>query len=227
MRHLFIIFFISFFCLPHAVISQELYLLEGHQVLLYKIINCWYFAPNEDSVQLCGDLLEYKNIGKAKISFFQNSSTMKISVEGGFAPLLSVAEGCDNCSPSSTEAMWMNDSYFSNSKATLHIEESTYNNKYSIFIENINKNRLNVVEEEEKQLTFILTGTVQGLQNGKIALHPAGDFLGKCKESNEGRLGLSAVDLAVALSEDGPQLLKFDLSSRGKDYSVWHSSSWK
>lgn len=73
------------------------------------------------------------------------------------------------------------------------------------------------MEEEEKQLTFILTGTVQGLQNGKIALHPAGDFLGKCKESNEERLGLSAVDLAVALSEDGPQLLKFDLSSRGKD----------
>lgn len=111
----------------------------------------------------------------------------------------------------------MNDSYFSNSKATLNIEESTYNNKYMIFIENINKNRLNFLEEEEKQLAFILTGTVQGLQNGKIALHPAGDFLGKCKKSNEGRLGLSAVDLAVALSEDGPQLLKFDLSSRGKD----------
>ena len=102
-----------------------------------------------------GDLLEYKNIGNAKISFFQNSSTMKISVEGGFAPLLSVAEGCESCSPSSTEAMWMNDSYFSNSKATLNIEESTYNNKYMIFIENINKNRMNVVEEEEKQLTSL------------------------------------------------------------------------
>ena len=217
MRHLFIIVVISFFCLPRTAVSQELYLLEGHQVLLYKIINWWYFAPNEDSVQLCGDLLEYKNIGNAKISFFQNSSTMKISFEGGFAPLLSVAEGCESCSPSSTEAMWMNDSYFSNSKATLNIEESTENNKYSIFIENINKNRLNVLEEEEKQLAFILTGTVQGLQNGKIALHSAGDFLGKCKESNEERLGLSAVDLAVALSEDGPQLLKFDLSSREKD----------
>ena len=217
MRHLFIFVFISFFCLPHTTVSQELYLLEGHQVLLYKIINWWYFAPNEDSVQLCGDLLEYKNIGNAKISSFENSSTMKISIEGGFAPLLSVAEDCESCSPTSTEAMWTNDTYFSNSKATLHIEESTHSNNYSIFIENINKNRMNVVEKEQKQLAFILTGTVQGLQNGKIALHPAGDFLGKCKESNEGSFGFSNVKLVVALSEDGLQLLKFDLSSRGKD----------
>lgn len=76
---------------------------------------------------------------------------------------------------------------------------------------------MNVVEKEQKQLAFILTGTVQGLQNGKIALHPAGDFLGKCKESNEGSFGFSNVKLVVALSEDGLQLLKFDLSSRGKD----------
>ena len=217
MRHLFIIVFISFFWFPHTTFSQELYLLEGDQVLLYKIINWWYFKPTEDSAQLCGDLLEYKNIGNAKISFLQNDSIMKISIEGGFAPLLSVADGCENCPPASTEAMWTNDAYFSNSIATLHIEELAHTNNYSIFIENINKNRLKVLEKEQKQLAFILTGTVQGLQNGKIALHPAGDFLGKCKESNEGRFGFSTVKLVVALSEDGLQLLKFDLSSRGKD----------
>jgi len=143
-RHLFIIVFISFFCLPHTTVSQELYLLEGHQVLLYKIINWWYFAPNEDSVQLCGDLLEYKNIGNAKISFLQNGSIMKISIEGGFAPLLSVAADCERCSTTSTEAMWMNDTFFSNSKASLNIEELAHTNNYSIFIENINKNRLKV-----------------------------------------------------------------------------------
>jgi len=216
-RHLFIIVFISLFCLPRTTVSQELYLLEGHQVLLYKIINWWYFAPNEDSVQLCGDLLEYKNIGNAKISFLQNGSIMKISIEGGFAPLLSVIEGCESCSPTSTEAMWTNDTYFAKSKTTLHIEESAYNNNYSIFIENINKDRLKVLEETQNQLAFILTGTVQGLQNGKITLHPAGDVLEKCNESNERRLGFSAINLVVVLSEDGLQLLKFDLSSRGKD----------
>ena len=85
--------------------------------------------------------------------------------------MLSVAEGCESCSPASTEAMWINDSYFSNSKATLNIEESTNNNNYTIIIENIHKNRMNVFEEEDKQLASILRGTVQGLQNGKIALH--------------------------------------------------------
>ncbi len=108
----------------------------------------------------------------------------------------------------------MNDTYFANSKATLHIEKSTRSNNYSIFIENINKNRMNVLEEEQRQLAFILTGTVQGLQNGKITLHPAGDVLEKCNESNERRLGFSAINLVVVLSEDGPQLLKFNLSSR-------------
>lgn len=130
--------------------------------------------------------------------------------------MLSVVDDCENCPPASTEARWTNDTYFSNSIATLHIEELAHTNNYSIFIENINKNRLKVLEEAQRQLAFILTGTVQGLQNGKIALHPAGDVLGKCNESNERRLGFSTINLVVVLSEDGPQLLKFSLSSRGE-----------
>ena len=71
------------------------------------------------------------------------------------------------------------------------------------------------MEKEQKQLAFILTGTVQGLQNGKIALAPpAGDFLGSRKESNEGSFGFSTVKLVVALSEsDGlATACKVDLS---------------
>ena len=211
------VLFINLFCFPQTTFSQELYLIEGHQTLLYKVINWWYFAPSEDSAQLCGDLLEYKNIGNAKISFLENDSAVKISFDGGFASLLSVVDVCKSCSPNSEQAIWINDRYFAKSQVTLNIEELPYTNNYFIFIENVAINALKIIKENQKQMAFILTGTIQGLQNGKISLHSAGDFLGKCKISSEVLMPPATVSLVVRLSEDGPKLMEFTISVRGRN----------
>ena len=220
MRRLFTPSLIIILCLPHATFSQERYLLEGNQVLLYKMINWWYFAPSEDSATLCGEFLEYRNIGNAKIRILENDSVAEISFADGFAPLLSVIGECETCStPASTQARWINTKYFEGSKATLHIEESPHTNIFSIYIENIEKSASKVLKENQNQLAFILTGTVQGLQNGKIGLHPAGDILGKCTYSKKKTMGPSAVHLVVSLSEGGPPLIKFDVSAIDSNYS--------
>ena len=200
-------------CIPRISPSAELYFLEDSQVLLYKIINWWYYAPAVESVQLCGDNVRYVNTGKSKVSYIENGSAMKISIDDGFAPMLSVVKECETCSGSySGQSAWLNEEYFTGATSTLTIEEFAFTNEYSIIVKKIEKKAYAKFKEEEKLLVFTLTGVVQGLQDGKMAINPKSDFLEKCFESGINRLPESVAYLVVTNSDDGSTLMKFNIS---------------
>ena len=208
-------------CWAHSSSASQLYLLGGHQVLLYKIINWWYFAPAEESARLCGESLEYHVSGNAYVTFVEHDSALKISFKDGLAHLLSVVGGCDACSPAaSVQATGLNQDYFKEARAVVTIEELPHSNDYSIMIRSISNEASQLLQNAQNQLTVILTGTVQGLQNGKITLNPSGDLLGKCTDSNISSTAPAATTLVVTLSVGGPQLMSFDISAEDDDRSV-------
>jgi hypothetical protein len=63
-------------------------------------------------------------------------------------------------------------------------------------------------------LTLSVTGTVQGIMDGKIALDPSGDISEKCGASTREAKPASPPILMLKLWDEGPPLLKFTLSSR-------------
>lgn len=199
-------------CIPRLSTTSELYFLDNSQVLIYKIINWWYHAPTEESGQLCGKNLRYVNTGESNVSYVENGSAIKISIDDGFASMLSIVKECEACSkPYSSQSAWLNDEYFPGASATLTIEESVFTNEYSILIEKTTNGTFAKIKGNKKQLVFTLIGRVQGLQNGKVALNPKSDFLKKCFDEGPKKSPGSLVYLVVTNSVDGSTLMKFNI----------------
>jgi hypothetical protein len=208
---------VALFCLclsVHSATASEVYILGDQQVLLYKIINWWYFAPDDYSGQLCGESISYKSSGTAEIHLSPDSSTMKLSFNQQCAPLLALV-GDGNTSPTKTsmDSSWVNEDYFTSHKATLTIEETPHTNSCSIAINNVQYEQQDYLLAHQSILTLNITGTLYGLGEGKMALSPAGDFLEKCRATRNESTPPEAPVLTVALTEQGPPLLKFTLSS--------------
>lgn len=199
-------------CFPRILSATELYFLDNSQILLYKIINWWYYAPDGESAQLCGDHLKYVNNGNGKVSYVIDSSAIKISTNEGFASLLSLVKECETCStPYSIRSAWLNQRYFPGASATLTIKESAFTNEYSILIKKTGKDALSKLKDHEKQLVFTLSGQVQGLQDGKVALNPKSDLLEKCFARGQKHASKSLAHLTVTSSGDGSTLMKFNI----------------
>ena len=209
-----VIAILSFCCVAQWACASETYSLGGRQVLLYKIINWWYFAPDENSEHLCGESISYKSSGSAEIHLSPDSSTMKLSFNQQCAPLLAlVGNGGTSPAKTSMASSWVNEDYFTSHKATLTIEEKPHTNSCSITINNVLYEQQDNFLAHQNILTLSITGTVHGLGEGKMALSPAGDFLEKCSTTRDESTPPEAPVLTVSLTEQGPPLLKFTLSS--------------
>ena len=111
----------------------------------------------------------------------------------------------------------MDQDYFQDARAVLTIEELPYSNDYSIMIRNFTNDASQLLQNTQNQLAVILTGTVQGLQNGKITLNPSGDLLGKCTDLNKSSTAPAAITLAVSLSVEEPPLMLFNITAEHGD----------
>ena len=205
----------SLFCTSHSAKASEAYFLGGQQVLLYKIINWWYFASDPGSSQLCGESIAYRSSGTAEINLSKNSSAIEISFYRECAPLLAMV-GTHGADPEKTsvDAIWVNEDYFTSQKATLTIEELAHTNNCSIAVDNVQYEQQDNLQGYQSFLTLSVTGTVQGLMDGKIALDSSGDISEKCGASTLEAKPASPPILMLKLWDDGPPLLKFTLSSR-------------
>lgn len=191
-----------------------MYFLDGNRVLLYKIINWWYYATPGESDRLCGDRVKYVNGGNAKVHHSVQDSKVKITIVGGFAPLLSAVSQCESCPVLySIESSWQDVHFFTDSRSSLNIEESTFTNDYSLTIKGIDREEVESLMSMETDLVFTLSGRVQGLQNGKIALSRDGDLLEKCLTIGWRGLEPSKTYFTVSRSVDGPVLMSFEIAS--------------
>lgn len=203
----------TLFCFPRISSTAEFYFLDNSQVLLYKIINWWYYAPIEESAQLCRENLRYVNKGESKVSYIENGSFMKISFENGFASLLSIVKESEAGSkPYITQSTWLSEEYFPGATATLTIDEFAFTNEYSILIKKVKKETVVKLQGEQKQLLFTLVGNVQGLQNGKVTLNPNSDFLEKCFDEGQINRPKLLAHVVVTNPSNNSPLIKFNIS---------------
>ncbi len=221
MSKLFLVFILTFclYCFPRSALSEEVYFLDNSQVLLYKIINWWYYAPDEEGRQICGDEIKCISTENAKVSFTENNLRLTIFIKAEFAELLTLSDECVDCSGShSFEPIYLNNEYFHNAEVLLNINESAFTNHYAIEIKNISKKEYLKIKELEEHLVLTLNGTVQGLQDGKVALKFKGDHLNKCTMQSGVKIITEPIlNFVVTNSTDGSTLLKFDLSTSGTE----------
>lgn len=214
---LLITFIILHYCIvPKTSNGAELYFLDGSRVLLYKIINWWYYAPPGEGDQLCGERLEYVKTGNAKVHYFDKKTQVTITIDGGFAPLLSVVRKCETCpAVYSVVGSWQEGEDLSSESPRLTIDELPFTNEYTLTIEGIDRKMVETIRTWEADLVFTLSGVVQGLQNGKIAVGDALDKLGKCQTDGGADVTQQKTYFTVRRSKDGPVLAKFWVAPSG------------
>jgi len=183
----FLLFFICFSCsiiFTQDASCAENYYIDNNRVLLYKIINWWYDCLPEETDRLCGSRLKYENRGNAKAEFNNAERTLKLNVKGGFTDLISIFKQCKTCpGPSCLKCVWLNEKYFKNSEA-MNIYKNFAGPSIFVF-KNITKKQARQIKNMEKNLIFVLEGTISGLINNKIALHRAGNFLKPCPDHSQ------------------------------------------
>lgn len=164
----------------------ELYFLDGHQTLLYKTINWWYYAPVEDAEKIiCGAAVQYSYRGKTRHSYDESSMTLTVSPEDGFADLLSVLSPGENLRRT-LRLQGKKGSILSESIGDpfLTIEEQSLSNKYTLSFKPITFDEYQQLTKDIQSWRFVLSGKIWGLRSGKLALYRAADNLQNCCKIN-------------------------------------------
>lgn len=165
---------------------DEIYAIDGEPVLLYKIINWWYYCPPEESAELCGSRIQCRSRGDSQVEYDPAKSLLVLRIPGGFADMLSIFKNCTHCfGPSYLKCTWLNPKYFGSGKAAVVTGDTPAVSAFAF--EKMDEGHARLLQGIEKQLEFKLEGTVGGLLNGRIALHGTGDFLQSCPDRSGGR----------------------------------------
>lgn len=175
------------FCLePEHTSLSEICYVNHNEVLLYKIINWWNNSLPEDDTLPCGDLITCQRTGSTRIEYDKATMLLTLTTSESFGDLISVFKQCGGCpGPSYLECSWLNTKYFGNIQATTSSTRSRDIKKLSF--KEISPHQAAKLKDAEKDLAVVVEGVIGGLLsgNGKIALHPTGDFLKRCPNSSQ------------------------------------------
>ncbi len=161
--------------------ASERYFLDGHETLLYKSINWWYYAPAEDAGKICGSTVRYSYQGRADHSYDESSRVLTIFPEDGFAELLSVlSSGGDLRRLAALQGNKGNILSDDAGVPTLAIAEQPLSNKYSFSFNSIGVAEYRQLIKDVGSWQFVLSGKIRGLRSGKPALYRAPDNLRNC-----------------------------------------------
>lgn len=186
--------------------------LDGHYVLLYKIINWWNDSSTEDESLLCGDTLRCRSRGTVNVMYDQKEKTMVISCSAEYLELLSIIGSCSSCDdPVKLRVRWLNDMILGEmpQTATLTIDSGVCR----IFFNNISTSNAEVISAMALDLQMSLSGTIEGLllADGRIALHKNGVFLKDCGEAKNISKHSSKVQISLSNITTEEVLARFEL----------------
>ena len=206
----FIIVLSCFHIINHDVFCSETYSINNNRVLLYKVINWWYDCLPEESSQLCGRLVKCQNKGNAQVEYNETEMILKLQIKGGFADMLSVLKQCEHCfGPSYLQCIWLNPKFFGNGEAVIIQNEFAAIN--TLFFNNIDQKKFLQIRSIEKDIELILEGLISDLlrENGRIALHQAGNFLKPCPGAAQCRDDSFPISFKIINSHTGEMLAKY------------------
>ncbi len=166
----------------NTAFCSETYFIDGRRVLLYKIINWWYDCLPEESSLLCRRPIKCKNRGNALIEYNEADRVLNLNIKDGFAELLSISRQSNNYDgPTHLQCKGLNRKYFGlDVRAVVPKDFRTTN---SLIFHNVNEKEAQKFFHFKNDIVFVLEGVIFGLLNGKIALHPSGNFLINCPKA--------------------------------------------
>lgn len=206
--NLFLLLVLFFFYLhlnSRTASCSEVYRIDNQSTLLYKTINWWYDCLPQDNYFLCGKAIKYSNYGNARIEYTESMSILKISVQRGFADLLSIFKNCDDClGPSYLRCIWLNEKYFGKSKATpvSHMNQFIFHP--------MDKSQARIFKKLEKNIIFIVEGNILGLINeGKIALYNTGNLLKSCPNAVDDKGAIFPITVKIMNAKNDEILARY------------------
>lgn len=190
----------------------ERYYINDNGVLLYKIIDWWYYSLSEESDRFCGSTLTYQIRDNAGIEYNEAEMILKLKIQKGFTDMISIFKGCGNCfGPSYLKCTSLNRNYFGNGVAMNVSKE--FQAESTLMIKNVDREHARRILISESDIVFEVEGVIGGLLDGKIALHQAGTFRRNCPEAFDGRGNNFPVTLKVLNSRTKEPLLRYTVIS--------------
>lgn len=202
---LFFLVLVYFHGHPANVYCQESYYIDGQTVLLYKIINWWYDCLPEEDGLYCGKTIKCMSQGDAQIQYSEAEMTMKISVNGGLADLLSVFRQCERCSgPSRLYCVWQNEKYLGKVGAT------ELSNLKELVFKKVSRKNAHFIKTIQSDLAFMINGTIGGLQNdGTIALYQTDSPLKGCPDNSGKERTIQTISLDIVNAKTSEIIAKY------------------
>ncbi len=204
--------------IPNYTACSEKYYINDNRVLLYKIINWWYDSLVEESQQLCGRPIRCRSNGNIQIEYDAIKRTLKLKTKESFADLLSVFKQCEKCwGPSYLKLTWLNNEYFGDGNFIAPADKrSTLNSYIFDHIQRANAQRIQSIVDV---IDLELEGVVNGLMDGKIALHHSGKLLKTCHVTSEKHDVIFPITLKIVSSQTEEVLAKFSVVFDDKNYN--------
>ncbi len=179
-----------------STVYPEMFYINNNGVLLYKIINWWYFSPPEESSQLCGSSIRYLNRGNTRVGYHESKMILTFRIQDGFTDQLMVFKHCEGeDGPSILKCSSVNKKYFGRGVAT--DMSGKLLSKGIFVIKNVDKKHGRKVLKIESEIVFELEGVICGLMNGKIALYHGRTFLRHCPMESVDREGRYPITLKI------------------------------
>lgn len=185
--------------------------LDDQQILLYKIINWWYDARSAGG-ELCDSVITCRNSGVINFDVTDENGGTHATLQMMCVPLMSFFTNCEmqQSVSSPIPAAYTSDQY-RDAEVTLVITEFPTTNNCLIRFENISRDAALTLEKQHLDLVFIVTGKVQGLGKGKIALNSHGDCFGKCKGVPAGTSTVQVIDIELVDSKTQSIVVRFSI----------------
>lgn len=194
-----------------SVSGTEAYYINGNRVLLYKVINWWYDCLPQESFDLCGYPIVYRNDGNVRVQYHLPTKELILTVTNGFAQMISLfnSEGQKKASRL-INCIQLNERTFG------EIKTEAFGGRFDIsgqlVMQGIEKETAALFCQMEDGLRFEIKGRIAGLMNGRIALHPDGEFIKSCYGPLQNPGEKVSVNLLVHNADADELLASFSLA---------------
>ncbi len=176
-RILIILFVTGTITLPHAALSKGIYLIDAQPVLLYKLVNWWYTCLETETQLICGTPLTFQSREEIQVAYDNQTRQLDFLLPKGVLTQLSLFKPANfPGNPGSLKLRWQNPKFFPKNKGTTLSPCLTSLDQVSAT--QMPRAEADLIKGIEHHLTLQIQGSIQGLINHKIALHPMPDQTG-------------------------------------------------
>ena len=157
------------FMLPGTARCHERYLINGTQVLLYKVMNWWYDCLAQDAQWLCGQPLVYQSQSGLTFKRSENRSDWMLLFPKGFADLIALCPQTNSDTALAlTPVAEAKDSTEDTKNALLLFHQGR---PYGLKLSSLVQHRAMAINSVLPDLAVEITGRITGLSGQKVLFY--------------------------------------------------------